>query len=92
MPHAKHFELHRIEQIEKRFSHTDRKGEASFYLLLAIVIRDAGHREHYSRRPQTQRRLCRHRCITTLSPDVTGNGLRALASQTSHRLKLSSLE
>ena len=32
----------------------------------------------------------RHRCITTLSPDVTRNELGALHSQTSHRLKLSS--
>ena len=33
---------------------------------------------------------CRHRCNTTLSPDVTRNELGALPSQTSHRLKLSS--
>ena len=33
---------------------------------------------------------CRHRCITTLSPDVIRNELGALPSQTSHRLKLSS--
>ena len=36
------------------------------------------------------RRVGRHRCITTLSPDVTQNELGALPSQTSHRLKLSS--
>ena len=79
-----------LHKYKKDFSIQTGKEEASFYLLLAIVIRDPSHREHYSRHPQSRRRLCRHRCTTTLSPDVTRNGLRALASQTSHRLKLSS--
>ena len=76
-------------QIKKKFR-TYRKRGSSILLVLAIIIRDAGYREHYSRRPPSQRRLCRHRCITTLSPDVTRNELGALPSQTSHRLKLSS--
>ena len=54
------------------------------------LLREAGYRERYSRRPQSQRRLCRHHCITTLSPNVTRNELGALPSQTSHRLKQSS--
>ena len=81
--------IHCNAQIEKKFR-THRKIGSSILLLLAMIIRDAGHREHYSRHPQSQRCLCRQRCITTLSPDVTRNELGALPSQTSHRLKLSS--
>ena len=51
LSHTKHFKLHRIAQIEKRFFHADRKGRSSILLVLAIRIRDAGHREHYSIRP-----------------------------------------
>ena len=79
-----------LHKQKKKFPIQTGKEEASFYLLLDIVIRDAGHREHYSRRPRSQRLSYRHRCITMPSPDVTRNELGALPSQTSHRLKLSS--
>ena len=91
LSHIKLFKTHCNAQIEKKiFFRTHRKRGSFILLLLAIIIRDAGYREHYIRRPPSQRRLCRHRCITTLSPDVTRNELGALPSQTSHRLKLSS--
>ena len=88
LSHTKLFKTLCNAQIKKIRTH--RKRGSSILLLLAIIICDAGYREHYSRRPSSQRRLCRHRCITTLSPDVTGNELGALPSQTSHRPKPSS--
>ena len=90
LSHIKLFKTHCNAQIEEKFR-THRKRGSSI-LLVCTSHHNTWYWswEHYSRRPQSQSRLCKHRCITTLSPDVTRNELGALPSQTLHRLKLSS--